>query len=230
MLVRELGRCTAVNNDCLNAQEISVAVIVGCNMGQICPQGQPWINQHHSNHTNTHIHTDSASGSQITLTLLYLIEESKSSSKRKGRYDCVWEIERGMRSKEGEEAEKEDRHFNNSQTPASFRIESVPKLDPRVLHTCHIIRSSKFWAFFFFFISICKLMSLQKEKAHLYLSGPLTTAADMDFYWRSDLIISRAGAEGERVERLEKHCNESLHYNFFSIQVYSMSAPKGDSV
>lgn len=47
-----------------------------------------------------------------------------------------------MRSKEGEKgerdgegAEKEDRRFNNSQTPASFRIEPVPKLDPRVLHS-----------------------------------------------------------------------------------------------
>lgn len=55
---------------------------------------------------------------------------------------------RKMRSKEGEKkerdgeaAEKEDRRFNNSQTPASFRIESVGKLDPCVLHTWHVIHS-----------------------------------------------------------------------------------------
>lgn len=54
MLVRELGRRTTVNNDCLNAQEILDTVIAGCNMGQIFPQGQHWINQHHSNHTNAH--------------------------------------------------------------------------------------------------------------------------------------------------------------------------------
>lgn len=38
------------------------------------------------------------------------------------------------RERDGEGAEKEDRRFNNSQTPASFRIESVPKPDPCVLH------------------------------------------------------------------------------------------------
>lgn len=32
---------------------------------------------------------------------------------------------------------KEDRRFNNSQTPASFRTESVPKLGPCVLHMTH---------------------------------------------------------------------------------------------
>lgn len=42
--------------------------------------------------------------------------------------------ERGKREMETEQR-KEDRRFNNSQTPASFRIESVPKLDPCVLHT-----------------------------------------------------------------------------------------------
>lgn len=57
LLVRELGRHTAVNNDCLNAQEILDTVIAGCNMGQIFPQGQHWINQHHSNHANAYTHT-----------------------------------------------------------------------------------------------------------------------------------------------------------------------------
>ena len=57
VLVRELGRRAAVNNDCLNAHEIFDAVIAGCNMGQICPQGQHWINQHHSNHINVRTHT-----------------------------------------------------------------------------------------------------------------------------------------------------------------------------
>lgn len=56
-LVWELGRHTAVNNDCLSAQEILDAVITGCNMGQICPQGQHWINQHRSNQAKTHTHT-----------------------------------------------------------------------------------------------------------------------------------------------------------------------------
>lgn len=42
--------------------------------------------------------------------------------------------ERGKREMETKQR-KEDRHFNNSQTPASFRIESVPKLDPCVLYT-----------------------------------------------------------------------------------------------
>lgn len=51
------------------------------------------------------------------------------------------DVRRGER--DGEGAEKEDRPFNNSQTPASFRIESVPKLNPRVLHTCLILRYSK---------------------------------------------------------------------------------------
>lgn len=57
-LVRELGRRAAVNNDCLNAQETSDAVIAACDMGQICLQGQHWINQHHSNHTNVHTHRE----------------------------------------------------------------------------------------------------------------------------------------------------------------------------
>lgn len=57
MLVWELGRHTAVNNDCLRAQEILDAVIAGCNMGQIFPQGQHWINQHQSNQTNIHTRT-----------------------------------------------------------------------------------------------------------------------------------------------------------------------------
>lgn len=35
------------------------------------------------------------------------------------------------------EQRKEDRRFNNSQTPASFRRESVLKLDPCVLHMTH---------------------------------------------------------------------------------------------
>lgn len=35
------------------------------------------------------------------------------------------------------EHRKEDKRFNNSQTPASFRTESVPKLDPCVLHMTH---------------------------------------------------------------------------------------------
>lgn len=46
------------------------------------------------------------------------------------------------RERDGEGAEKEDRHFNNSQTLASFRIESVPKLDLCVLRTWHTIHSS----------------------------------------------------------------------------------------
>lgn len=58
MLVWELGRHMAVNNDCLSAQESLDAVIAGCNMGQICPQGQHWINQHQSNQTNTHTHAN----------------------------------------------------------------------------------------------------------------------------------------------------------------------------
>lgn len=52
------------------------------------------------------------------------------------------EIQRGREQRRhGERAEKEGRGFNNSQTPASFRIESVARLDPRVLHTWHIVRS-----------------------------------------------------------------------------------------
>lgn len=46
------------------------------------------------------------------------------------------DLKRERRKREMEtEQRKEDRRFNNSQTPASFRIESVPKLDPCVLYT-----------------------------------------------------------------------------------------------
>lgn len=45
-----------------------------------------------------------------------------------------------MSSKERElvmEQRKEDIRLNNSKTPASFRIESGPKLDPHIQHMTH---------------------------------------------------------------------------------------------
>lgn len=158
MLVRELGRRTAVNNDCLNAQEISDTVIAGCNMGQICPQGQHRINQHPSNHTSAHTHTQKqnycfTNQSDPPSCLFNRRESKRGTEKKEGRtaeHRSVCEKkerraikdlkkERGERDGEGR---KEDKCFNNSQTPASFRIKSVPKLDPCVFHTWHVICSS----------------------------------------------------------------------------------------
>lgn len=116
MLVRELGRRTAVNNDCLNAQEISDTVIAGCNMGQICPQGQHRINQHPSNHTSAHTHTHAhknrTTASQINLILppAYLIEENRREGlkkKKEGQRNIgVYVRKSYKRSKEGKGRER----------------------------------------------------------------------------------------------------------------------------
>lgn len=42
---------------------------------------------------------------------------------------------KGGEKRSGGGAGKEDRPFNNSHTPASFRTESLAQLDPCVLHT-----------------------------------------------------------------------------------------------
>lgn len=178
MLVRELGRRTAVNNDCLNAREILDAVIAACDMGQICLQGQHWINQHHSNHTNVHTRWEYWFTNKADPPSHPPNGGGRRERRKEGpREDnSVWE--RKMRSKEGEKgerdgegAEKEDRRFNNSQTPASFRIEPVPKLDPRVLHSSStavgsLINPAPF---------LCASSSWKGW-------GQLCQRADMDFY------------------------------------------------
>lgn len=128
-LVREQGCRAAVNNDCLNAPEISDTVIAGCNMGQICPKGQHEINQHPAPNI-THPHTRDHQSTSLA------VRRDKRS------YECVWErgtVGEKLRSKEGKRKEmehgKEDRRFNNSPTPASFRIEFVPKVDLSMFHT-----------------------------------------------------------------------------------------------
>lgn len=72
----------AVNNDCLNSQEILDAVIAAVIWAKSVPKDSPGLTNI-TQITQMYTHTDRTTGSQITLTLLYLIEGSKT--KKRGR-------------------------------------------------------------------------------------------------------------------------------------------------